>query len=316
MSPLPCFKLVHAVQEVSEVWNGGAAMVESALDCLEQFPLALFALDDGVNVFDPFVVLVLGKLNQESSHVKDPSEDCLDFSWCPLSQQFDDGQELVPVDRFIVGHWTTEETEDKWYDCWYPFNVADAVHEGCDQVVNEYVHLAIVVWLWVDSHGCGWRKGYVVGFSLGFSNVFLERPRDNVRMPVVAEEDFVCQVGGYFGYLAEDCRVWLTAKGESKVNVCDAVFVYDNCSGTSPWVGIDAQICCINIKFANENCPIGMLVSCCNDPVEYSIKAFAIDEVCELVVVREVIGGWAVSIAEGLVLNWSRLCNASPFGID
>jgi hypothetical protein len=72
--------------------------------------------------------------------------------------------------------------------------------------------------------------------------------------------------------------------------MCNAIFVYDNCSCARLWVGIDSQVCCINIKFANEDCPIGMLVSCCDDPVEYLVEAFAIDEVRKLVVVCQVVG--------------------------
>ena len=105
-------------------------------------------------------------------------------------------------------------------------------------------------------------------------------------MPLVAQEDFVCQVCCYFGNFAEDGWVWFSPKGESEVNVCNAIFVYDNCSSACPWVGVDAQVCCINVKLANENCPVWMLASCRDDPVEYSVKAFAIDEVRELVVVR------------------------------
>ena len=83
-------------------------MVESALDCLEQFPLALFAIDDGVNVIDPFIILVLGQLYQEASCVEDPSKDGLEFGWCAFGQELDDGQELVSVYWFVVGYWTTK----------------------------------------------------------------------------------------------------------------------------------------------------------------------------------------------------------------
>lgn len=82
---MSCFKLMHSVQEMADVWDGHAAMIETALGCLEQLPFALFVIDDRVNVSYPFFVLVLGELYQEAPGVEDPAQDDLGFGWCAFS---------------------------------------------------------------------------------------------------------------------------------------------------------------------------------------------------------------------------------------
>lgn len=50
-----CFKLMHSIQEVTNVCVRGTTVVESAFDGSEQFPLATLVVDNGINVHHPFV---------------------------------------------------------------------------------------------------------------------------------------------------------------------------------------------------------------------------------------------------------------------
>lgn len=138
----------------------------------------------------------------------------------------------------------------------------------------------------------------MIGFPFGLADVFLKWAAYDVRMPVIAKENFVGKVGGCFAEFAKDGRVWLAAKSHAEINMGNTILVDNNCTGASCWMRVDSEVGAVAVIFAEEDCAVGMLGPQGNNLVDDTFECLAINEIGELFFVGQVVGGGTVTVTE------------------